>query len=240
MKKTSLSIKAKEQFLSLCEKGEFLPGQRIPSEAELSQRFGISRETWRASLELLRREGLLYSKHGAGTYLLDSAHKIENDLSELRSLSDMIRNAGIIECAPEITVNYEPPSSEVAEMLRIPADEPVCVVRRTRYSESGAICASINYIPGHLADKLDDKALPTSIFHYFEEKKGVVITRSATRIVLPDKNDPILAELCKLKDAPLLGLKQLHFDLRGNPAMYSIDYLRCDLFDFSVTRMRPR
>lgn len=240
MKKTSLAMQAKEQFLKLYAKGEFVPGQRIPSETEMSRLFGISRETWRASLELLRREGILYSKHGAGTYLLDSAHKIENDLSELRSLSEMIRNAGIVEHTPEITITHELPSSEIAEMLRITEEDPVCVIKRTRYSDSGAICSSINYIPGYLADELGDQELPSSIFRYFEEKKGITVTRSATRIVVPDKNDPILSDLRKIKNTAILGLKQLHFDSKGAPAMYSIDYLRCDLFDFSVTRIRQR
>lgn len=239
MKKTSLSLQAKEQFLELCEQGTFIPGQRIPSEAEMSKLFGISRETWRSSLGMLRREGILYSKHGAGTYLLDSVHKIENDLSELRSLSDMIRNAGIVECDPKITITAELPSPEVAQLLRIENDdESVCVIKRTRYSESGVICSSVNYIPANLADELDYNNPPFSIFHYFEEKKGILITRSTTRIVIPRKDDPILSELIKLRDVSILGLKQLHFDSRGNPAMYSIDYLRCDLFDFSVTRTR--
>ena len=238
MKKTSLSSQAKEQFLELCEKGTFTPGQRIPSETEMSKLFGISRETWRSSLEQLRREGILYSKHGAGTYLLDSTHKIENDLSELRSLSDMIRNAGIVECTPEVSITYEPPTAEVAQMLRMECSESVCVIKRTRYSESGVICSSVNYIPGSLADELDLDDPPLSIFHYFEEKKGVLVTRSTTKIVIPSKDDPILSELLKIRDVSVLGLKQLHFDSRGNPAMYSIDYLRCDLFDFSITRVR--
>jgi len=240
MKKTSLSARAKEEFLRLCDDGTFTPGQRIPSEAEMSRLFGISRETWRSSLEMLRREGILYSKHGAGTYLLDSTHKIENDLSELRSLSDMIRNAGIVECDPKITITDELPSAEISRLLRVEKDEPVCVIKRTRYSESGAICSSVNYIPKVLADELDYRNPPLSIFHYFEEKKGILVTRSATRIVIPEKDDPILSDLTKLKDVSILGLKQLHFDSRGNPAMYSVDFLRCDLFDFSVTRIRQR
>lgn len=238
MKKTALAIQAKEQFLALCEKGTFSPGQRIPSEVEMSKRFGISRETWRASLELLRREGVLYSKHGAGTFLLGSAHKIENDLSELRSLSEMIRNAGIVETSPEIVITRELPSEEVADLLQVSEDEPVLVIKRTRYSESGAICSSVNYIPGNLADELDEKNLPVSIFRYFEERKGIIITRSATRIVVPDKNDPLTSDLRKIKNVSVLGLKQLHYDSKGNPAMYAIDYLRCDLFDFSVIRTR--
>lgn len=239
MKKTSLSMRAKEQFLELCEKGEYIPGQRIPAENEMSRRFGISRETWRSSLELLRREGFVYSKHGAGSYLLSSPHKIQNDLSELRSLSEMIRNAGISECAPELRISTESPSDEIAELLRLSEGEAVCIIKRIRYSDSGAICSSINYIPAHLADELDAVQPPTSIFQYFEEKKGIIIARSATRIIVPKESDPIACELRELKDIPVLGLMQLHFDSRGNPAMYAVDYLRCDLFEFSITRIRP-
>jgi GntR family transcriptional regulator len=171
---------------------------------------------------------------------LDSTHKIENDLSELRSLSDMIRNAGIVECEPELSITNELPTQEIAQLLRIEPEEPVCVIKRTRYSESGVICSSVNYIPGSLADELDYSNPPLSIFHYFEEKKGIQVTRSTTRIVIPSKEDPIISELLKISDVSILGLKQLHFDSRGNPAMYSIDYLRCDLFDFSITRIRQR
>jgi len=240
MKKRLLSIEAKEQFLDLCTKGIFLPGERIPSESEMSKRFGISRETWRSTLELLRREGVLYSKHGAGTYLLEPAHKIENDLSELRSLSEMIRNAGIVELTPKLSISHKLPTTEIAQMLRISPEEPVCVTTRTRYSETGTICSSINYMTKNLADGIDPGNPPSSIFSYFEKNKDIFITRSASNIAVPDADDPIIEELRKSVDVPILCLKQLHFDSRGNPSMYSIDYLRCDLFEFSVTRIRQR
>jgi len=238
MKKKSLSLKAKEQFLDLCLKGVFAPGDKIPSESEMSKKFGISRETWRSSLELLRREGVLYSKHGSGTYLIDSTRKIANDLSELRSLSEMIRNTGITECVPKLTISYGFPPAEAAQMLQISTEDSVCVIERTRYSEAGAICSSINYIPASLADKIDLKRHPFTIFKYFEQVKGILITRSATWIVIPGKDDPIAEELRKSEAVSILGLKQQHFDSRGNVPLYSIDYLRCDMFDFHITRVR--
>jgi len=240
MKKKSLPLLAKEKFLDLCAKGVFTPGQKIPSESEMAKKFGISRETWRSTLEILRREGILYSKHGSGTYLIDSTHKITNDLSELRSLSEMIKNAGIVEHSPKLTLSYEHPSAEVAQMLLISEEDSVCVLKRTRYSDAGAICSSVNYIPASLTDELDIKKPLPSIFGYFEQVKGIVITRSATRIIVPTPNDPIAEELRKSKGVSILGLKQQHFDSRGNPCMYSIDYLRCDMFDFFVTRIRQR
>lgn len=240
MRKQSLSMQAKGQFLELCAKGDFVPGEKIPSEAEMSKLFNVSRETWRKALDSLRRDGVVFSKHGAGSYLLDSTHKIENDLSELRSLSEMIRNAGIVEVQPKLTLEFQQPSPEVSQLLQIPEGESVCVIRRTRYSEAEVLCNSINYIPWHLADEIDPVQPPTSIFEYFQKRKEIYITRSATKIEIPDKHDPDAGVLQNGDDSPILTLKQLHFDSRGNPTMYSVDYLRGDLFEFSVTRTRYR
>lgn len=242
MKKVSSSLRAKEEFVRMCKEGIFIPGEKIPSETEMARRLNISRETWRNSLELLRREGIIYSRHGAGTYLLDSARKIENDLSRLRSLSEMIRQTGIREGASDVSIFYEAPSDTVASKLDLPPDSgKVCVIKRTRFSSTqGVISSSLNYIPMHLADEIDPLRIPPSIFQYFEFKKGIFITRSATGIEIPPKDDPIVSEMCGESNIPILALRQLHFDSRGNPVMFSEDYLRCDLFNFSVTRIREK
>ena len=94
MKRMSSSLRAKEEFMVLCREGMYQAGQRLPSETKMARHFGISRETWRASLELLRREGIIYSKHGVGTFLMEVSAKAENDLTRLCAVSEMIRQAG--------------------------------------------------------------------------------------------------------------------------------------------------
>lgn len=48
--------------------GRIQPGDKIPSENILSERFSISRHTVRKSIALLVNEGLLYTEHGRGTF----------------------------------------------------------------------------------------------------------------------------------------------------------------------------
>lgn len=54
----------KENILS----GVYQPGEKIPSENELSAHFEISRQTVRKALELLQDDGYLYAVHGRGTF----------------------------------------------------------------------------------------------------------------------------------------------------------------------------
>ena len=46
-------------------------GNKLPSELELQEQFQVSRQTVRNALELLERQGLVRSRQGSGTYVVD-------------------------------------------------------------------------------------------------------------------------------------------------------------------------
>lgn len=50
-------------------RGDYRPGERLPTEKELCQQFGVSRITVRQALSELANGGLLYSHQGSGTFL---------------------------------------------------------------------------------------------------------------------------------------------------------------------------
>lgn len=56
------------------ESGEFRGGDRLPSENELSELFGYSRQTVRHALAELEKEGISESRHGSGNYIRNRAH----------------------------------------------------------------------------------------------------------------------------------------------------------------------
>lgn len=47
------------------------PGDRLPTEAALSERFGVNRHTVRHALDRLREMGLIYVMRGAGYFVAD-------------------------------------------------------------------------------------------------------------------------------------------------------------------------
>ncbi len=53
--------------------GLYPPGQRLPSEHALAERFGVNRHTIRRSLASLSQQGLVRITHGSGTYVEDFA-----------------------------------------------------------------------------------------------------------------------------------------------------------------------
>lgn len=55
------------------EAGRYRNGVRLPSEAELVRRFGVSRMTAVKAMQQLRQEGLLVRRTGSGTYAAENA-----------------------------------------------------------------------------------------------------------------------------------------------------------------------
>lgn len=68
-------MEKKLKYVDLCEdlRGQILsvqikPGDKLPSENELSAQYGVSRQTVRKALEILQNEGYIYAEHGRGTF----------------------------------------------------------------------------------------------------------------------------------------------------------------------------
>ena len=77
----------KSQLRSLIARGEYRPGQALPSSRDLALTLGVNRNTAWAAYRELSEEGLLTSGRGAGTF-------VNKDLEpkETAAMEDLIRN----------------------------------------------------------------------------------------------------------------------------------------------------
>ena len=73
--------------------GSFPVGAQIPTEESLCQRFSVSRHTVREALRLLREDGLVSSRQGAGTRVLPPAASGE-ETHQVMSINDLLAFAG--------------------------------------------------------------------------------------------------------------------------------------------------
>ncbi len=236
MRGKSATLKAKEAFMELYQSGQFPPDSKLPSENAMAQRLGISRETWRKVLKVLRSEGILASRHGSGTYVLPRSNQIPNDLSQLQSMTKMIAAAGINELESKTECNVGKAPAQVCEFFQVPDDTEFFILHRIRYADFGVICSCINYLPLAYTSGLDENHIPPSIFHYLEENFSMKMGQAYAILFIPEKDDPLRAVLELPEGKEAFAFRQMQTDARGNPVMYSYDYLRSDVFQFSVLR----
>ena len=65
----AVSVQVATDIEADIDAGRLAPDTRLPSEAELSQQYGVARVTVRRAIEQLRGKGKVVTVHGRGTYV---------------------------------------------------------------------------------------------------------------------------------------------------------------------------
>ena len=60
-------VQLADDLAAKIESGDFPAGSRLPSEAELAERYEVAKMTVRRALEVLRERGLVRTLHGRGS-----------------------------------------------------------------------------------------------------------------------------------------------------------------------------
>ena len=85
-------VQIKSALLDQIEHGEMRPGDKVLSENQLAESFGVSRMTARRALTELVTEGILARSQGVGTFVSDS--RPMSSILEIRSIDDEIIQRG--------------------------------------------------------------------------------------------------------------------------------------------------
>lgn len=89
-------------FRDAIDKGDLQPEDVLPSQTALQEQFGASMGTIVNALEMLRREGLVRTEHGRGTFVAERKPlpDVPGELAELRGeVADALERVGAVEAA---------------------------------------------------------------------------------------------------------------------------------------------
>ena len=80
-----------EEILNQIVAGSLPTGARLPSESQLGQLFGVSRPVIREAISRLQADGLVVTRHGAGTFVQRQPKKEFLRLAPIGSIADLMR-----------------------------------------------------------------------------------------------------------------------------------------------------
>lgn len=114
--------------------GEMKPGDKLPSEAGLTKRFGVSRTVVREAIASLRADGLVEPRHGVGVFVLNASPATGLSFQTFETA----RISSIIEIL-ELRTAVEIEAAGLAAIRRSPAQEEVIF---ERYDDLEALIAA--------------------------------------------------------------------------------------------------
>lgn len=88
-----------DRVLEVVESREIQPGEALPTERELADELGVSRNVLRQAFGVLEERGIVVSRRGAGRYLRDVQGSRRSSASELEvaSIADILEARLILE-----------------------------------------------------------------------------------------------------------------------------------------------
>ncbi|GAA1689858.1 hypothetical protein GCM10009808_03510 [Microbacterium sediminicola] len=106
-------------------RGDAEPGQMLPSDAEMSAQFGVSRAVIREAMLLLEEDHLIVTRRGVGRFA--SAAQPRIGLERLRPLEDLLAGEGRTTAVRRVLEERQSPSQLLVEALAISGTEGVDV-----------------------------------------------------------------------------------------------------------------
>ena len=142
----------------------------LPIQSELSKEFGVSRMTIKKAVEILTIEGLIFSKQGNGTRVLNSSFWDKEDskfrLNNYNGLSQDFKNDDRKLTSQIIQFAVEFPEAEIAERLQVEVTAPVYKIIRLRLLDEKPYVLEHTYMPCDLVPRLNEEILLQSIYAY--------------------------------------------------------------------------
>lgn len=210
----------------------------LPIQSDLAKEFGVSRMTVKKAIEMLTIEGLVISKQGNGTKVLNSSFWDKEDskfrLNNYNGLSNDLKDDPRQLTSQIIEFMVEFPNAEMAERLQVEESTPVYKIIRLRLLDGEPYALEHTYMACDLVPGLDDSILLASVYDYLWNTLELKFAGSYRHITAekPDHYDKDYLA-CK-DDDPILQVEQVVYLENGIPIEYSRTRNRYDVRGYSL------
>ena len=124
-----------------------LPGQRLPTEAELCERYGVSRITVRSALRSLRESGYITVRQGFGSTVAPRLDIITSGIDQLCSFETFAAQQGHQVTSAELEIEEVSLSERQARHFDLPRGSRALVIRRTKLYGGVTVGWIVDYVP---------------------------------------------------------------------------------------------
>jgi GntR family transcriptional regulator len=237
-----LYIRIKNHLDKMISDGRLAPGQRLPSEKELQDQFGVSRITVRQALKELTLQEKIVGIPGKGTFVLEP--KVE-PLTALTSFSENMRAQGLEPSYGQTKVELSVPSSKIRAVLGLGQAEKAVHIYRLMLADGVPMAIQNEFLPDSIY-KLNPRLFTpevlngASLYNILERELDIPLLQAEeyvdTSVANPDE-----AKLLNIEPGNLvLVITRITYTLDDRPVEYVKLIFRADRYRYRVQLFRPR
>ncbi|SEA76603.1 phosphonate metabolism transcriptional regulator PhnF [Rubrimonas cliftonensis] len=203
--------------------GLYKTGDRLPTEKELSERFGVNRHTVRRALAEMTAEGAISVRRGSGAYVAEGV--VDYRLGQRVRFSQNVTELGRTPAHRLVRSEARAPDDREAEHLRLRPGAEVLVLEMVSEVDGLPVLYAAHSFPAarfpRLAQDFDEtRSITASLRRY-----GVIdYTREWTRITARSPSRKVAAQLRQIESQPVLRVEALNLDMSGEPIEHAVGW----------------
>ncbi|AKE39672.1 GntR family transcriptional regulator [Corynebacterium camporealensis] len=233
---TQQHAKIARYLRELISSGALSPGDLLPSEAELCERFDSSRGPVRQAMATLRTEGAISSGRGRRSVVLGNYNA--ESFEATYCVTEWLRAQGVKPGQQTLWLARRPAPANAARSLRLEEGEPLIFVHRIRYANGAPVMIERQYFPLSVGRKLLDFDADNGSIHAFLHDNGVDID-NVHRTLSLEMAAPEDADALEVQTGtPLMALNLDISNQAGLPVEYAEYLYRPDRLQLSMTTVR--
>lgn len=232
-----------QELRDAIERGDFGPVGQLPTEAQLSEERGVSRQTVRRALQDLVADGLVYRVQGRGTFVsrLPAGRQYVQavgSIEDIETISEDVLLEAVEAIRPQIDV-------EAAGRMGLPSDEVYAGCLRRLY-DGAAFGVSWFWLPpavGRLVAQEGFMSTPgtqrrESLLHTVQRLWPSTIASAQQSITAVGATDEVAAHLDMEPGAPTLRVDRLYHDTSGDPVELATSYFNPTRYSYRLALRR--
>jgi len=232
---TTLWFQIAQRLRRAIADGRLKPGDQLPTELELMERFSVGRSTVRAAMGVLEVEGLIWRGQGRGSFV---ARRAEQTVTFLTGYYEDTRARGFVPSVRTRVIEQIIPAPLVAGRLGLEAGAKAIFLERVLLADGEPIGMHRSVMPGWV---LGGGELFTaaevgggSVYRLLGERADAA-PQWATQIVEAVRVDGAIADIIEVPEgSPVLKLERLCYDGYDRPVSLGDIWYRADRYRLSM------
>lgn len=230
-------IQVKNDLMEKINDGVYKTGEKIPTEAELSNLYQVSRVTIREAIKELGNENRIEVFKGKGMYVKPYTLAPILGVEKIASFSYLLLNKGLNFSIKILELKKINADQRISKKLGIINNSKIVFLKRIRYIEDDPAVYTRAYLKYEICSELLNIDLnKNSLFYSMENTLGIKI-KKLKRVIEPSLSNNYQSKILNIKErSPIISMQSLLITKNNLVFCYIEDYFKKDFarFEFNL------
>lgn len=217
---------------------KYNPGDKIPSENQLADKFNVTRLTVRQALVQLVQEGFLTRRKGSGTHVTLDEKLIHSFNIEFTGFIDDLFYQVSKSKTKSVEIKRITIPNAMVDKLGLSQADEVVQIKRTRLKNDESFAYTINYLPVEVGEKLNAEDLyDKPLLQIMEQDLGIKFTEAFQTIEASFADQEVSNILEVPAGSPILFVERIMYTKRRKPIEVVQSLYRGDRYKY-IARLK--